>query len=287
MNDRQAKRALWVGAVLCFVAMLMPAGSAAQRGSGAGTSASASRSYHFTYSGKPPLLNSVKKTLKGDKKKDGGCVWHPADMTLAPQDLALEQRQISADYAACTTVVEIGNPTSIESTSGEALANESAPTAGGAGYAGVTGGSSSKARRLAAASAYNTSQAYYKVTWYDIVGVDVNHVRSILNWTWGNGGCIVGSVASSATYLFPSTGWGRTSWNWWKTTSCQDHRTHTDADFINRIFCPAVTVQTHYRDVRIRGGYTGTYGAALDSTSTDASGPCPPLHWGGQVVKEY
>ena len=67
MYHHQAKRALWVGVLLCFVAVLLPAASAAQRGFGAAAPASFSRSFHFTYNDKPPLLNSVKKTLKGDK----------------------------------------------------------------------------------------------------------------------------------------------------------------------------------------------------------------------------
>src|SRR5438552_737289 len=279
MYHHQAKRALWVGVLLCFVAVLLPAASAAQRGFGAAAPASFSRSFHFTYNDKPPLLNSVKKTLKGDKKKDGSCVWHPADMALAPQDLAVEQRQISADYASCTTVVEIGIPTEID----EIAPDETLAT----GPAGARTTYSAKTRRLArAGSLYNTTQAYYKVTWYDIVNLPLNYVRSILNWTWGQGGCIVGSTASSAIFSQSATGWGNTYWNWWKTTSCTDHRTHTDADFKNSIFCFPPSTYTHYRNVRVRGGYTGTYGGALDSTWTDGT-QCAPLHWSAQLVKEW
>ena len=132
---------------------------------------------------------------------------------------------------------------------------------------------------------YHTTQAYIKVTWWDPVGIDVNHVRSILNWTWGQNGCIVGSTASSATYAQTATGWSRYAWNWWKETSCQQHYTRTDADFTNPVFCPPVT-QTHYRNVWIRGGYQGGYGGNLDSTW--ASGSCTGLlHWSYQVVKEW
>jgi hypothetical protein len=179
-------------------------------------------------------------------------------------------------------VVEIGNPTSIDP------ADSSEELAVGAG----TPGSRANAyrgskRRLARASAYYTSQAYYKVAWWDCCGIQMNYVRSILNWTWGNGGCIVGSVASSAVWRNPGTGWYNSAWNWWKTTSCTDHRTHTDADLTNSLFCVPPSTYTHYRNVRIRGGYTGTYGAALDSTWTDGTQCFPGLHWVGTVVKEY
>lgn len=282
MYHHQAKRVLWVGVVLCFVAVLLPAASSAQRSSEAAAPASVSRSFHFTYNGKPPLLNSVKKTLKGDKRKDGGCTWHPADMTLAPQDKALEQRQISVDNANCTTVVEIGNPASIDTLDGEELASQAGPQAGparaGASY-------SPRGRRLSAAATNVASKAWYKVTWYDVVGLELNHVRPILAWTW-NGSCVVASTSDVGTFWQSATGWSRTSLNWWRTTSCSDHRTHADADFKNSIFCFPPSTYTHYRNVRIRGGGNGTYGAALDSTWTDGT-QCAPLHWSGQVVKEF
>jgi hypothetical protein len=80
-------------------------------------------------------------------------------------------------------------------------------------------------------------------------------------------------------------GVGYDSHTWWKTTSCTDHRTHTSADFSNPLFCFLTMVRTHYRNVRFRGGYTGTYGGALDSTWSENS--CLPLHWGAQLVKEW
>jgi len=262
--------------------MLLPGASAAQRGSEAVGPASVSRSFHFTYNGKPPLLNSVKKTLKGDKRKDGGCTWHPADMTLAAQDRALEQRQISADYADCTTVVEIGNPTSIDSLAGEELASQAGVPASrarvGASY-------SPRVRRLSAAATNVASKAYYKVTWYDIADLTLNSVRPILAWTW-NGSCVVASTSDVGTFQQTASGWSRTYFNWWRTTSCSDHRTHADADFKNSIFCTPPATYTHYRNVRIRGGGNGTYGAALDSTWADGD-VCLPLHWSGQVVKEF
>jgi hypothetical protein len=120
---------------------------------------------------------------------------------------------------------------------------------------------------------------------WDPLGIDVNHVRSILNWTWGQNGCIVGSTASSAIYSQPGTGWSNSYWHWWKETSCQQHYTRTDADFQNYVFCIPGTF-THYRNVWIRGGYQGGYGGNLDSTW--ASGACTNLlHWNYEVVKEW
>jgi hypothetical protein len=116
-------------------------------------------------------------------------------------------------------------------------------------------------------------------------GIDVNHVRSIINWTWGNNACIIGSVASSAVYSQTGTGWSNSYWNWWKETSCTSHYTRTDADFSNPYFCIPATY-THYSNVWIRGGYQGGYGGNLDSTS--ATGGCTYLlHFTSQAVKEY
>lgn len=92
--------------------------------------------------------------------------------------------------------------------------------------------------------------------------------------------------ASSAVYAEAYTGWDRSYWNWWKTTSCQQLYTHTDADFYNFIFCGAVPTCTHYRNVWLQGGYQGGYGGNVDSIS--ATGGCTNLlHWSIRVVKEW
>jgi hypothetical protein len=262
--------------------MLLPAASAARRGSEAVAPASVSRSFYFTSNG-PPLLNSVKKTLKGTKAKDGSCIWHPADMTLAPQDRAIEQRQVSADYANCTTVVEIGNPTQID----RIEPDEQLTTTANAARPRLTRTTASKRTLAGRKYTVTSSKAYYKVTWWDVANQPLNYVRSILNWFWrSDGGCINGSIAEWAEFHQVASGWTITSWDKWKTTSCTDHRTHSSADFKNSIFCTPPSTYMHYRNVRIRGGYTGTYGAALDSTWTDGT-QCAPLHWSGQVVKEF
>jgi hypothetical protein len=240
-----------------------------------------------TYSNPKPLLNSVKKAMHGDKTKDGRCIWHPPPLTLGREEHAVEARQTSADYTTCTTIIEIGTPTDVDpispdedfgTESGTALASRSTmqTRASGRGRIAPAG--------LTGRAAYFTSQAYYKVTWYDIVGLELNYVRSILNWTWGNNQCILGSTQSWATFAQVGSGWTRTGLGHWKTTSCDSHYGHVDADFANSIFCIPPTY-VHYRDVRIRGGYQGGYGGFVGSTWAD--GACLPLHWGAQLVKEY
>ena len=126
-------------------------------------------------------------------------MWHPPELTLGPNQQAIEADQVSADFTACTTVVEIGTPTQID------------PIPAGEQVSTVPTRTVQDAKRASKRSGYTTSQAYFKVTWYDPFNVDVNHVRSILNWTWGNNGCIIGSVASSAVYAEAGTGWYNTS----------------------------------------------------------------------------
>jgi hypothetical protein len=215
------------------------------------------------------LKNAECRTLRGKKVKDG-CQWNPPELMLGPDQQAIEARQVSANLSTCTTAVEIGTPTVIDPIpADEQVASEQ-----------------SAAGSIAPLALYHTTQAYIKVTWWDPVGIDVNHVRSILNWTWGQNGCIVGSTASSAIYSQTATGWSNYAWNWWKETSCQQHYTRTNADFRNPVFCGGVTTYTHYRNVWLRGGYQGGFGGNLDSTWAD--GGCSGLlHWNYQVVKEW
>jgi hypothetical protein len=272
---RKAVAALSAGAAGLFLfAVIGSASAAADRAGQAARPSSTVMAHHivaFTTPG--PLLNAVDRTMQGDHLPSGGCVWHPPVLTLGPGQQAIEARQISADFTACTTVVAIGTPTQID------------PIPSGEQVSTVPTRSVQNARGATKTNGYTTSQAYFKVTWWDPVGIDVNHVRSILNWTWGNNGCIIGSVASSAIYAQSGTGWYNTSWNWYKLTSCESHYTYTSADFENDIFCVPPTY-THYNNVWIRGGYQGGYGGNLDSTS--ATGGCTYLlHWSQQLVKEY
>lgn len=236
------------------------------------------------YSNPKPLLNSVKQTLHGDKK-GGTCIWHPPGLTLKKGQRAVEARQVSADYTACTTVVEIGTPTEIDPLDpGEVVGTEPGGFASGADRHTARISRIPGATKPLSAAAYTNSQAYYKVTWLDWPGFTVNYVRSILNWTWGNNECIVGSTQSWATYAQSGTGWTLSSLSAWKDTYCDSHYGHVSADFSNYIFCVPPTY-VHYRDVRIRGGYQGGYGAYLGSTWAD--GDCFPLHWSAQLVKEW
>lgn len=247
------------------------------------SAASAALEHDVRVYSNPPLLKSIKKTMKGEKK-DGTCVWHPPELTLQKGERAVAAHQVSADYTDCTTVVEIGTPMQVDSLSPDEVLGSEISSSRSMGTSGATRGPAAT-RRPNATSAYTNSQAYYRVTWYDAPGITLNYVRSILNWTWGNGdSCVLGSTQSWATFAQGGSGWGLDNVNPWKTTSCDSHYGHVSADFSNYIFCTPPTY-THYRDVRIRGGYLGGYGGYLGSTWAD--GACLPLHWGAQLVKEW
>lgn len=62
----------------------------------------------FSY--KDDLKTPYKFKLKGKKKVDGSCAFSPPDLLLAPNERAIEARQVSVDYVACETEIEVGEP---------------------------------------------------------------------------------------------------------------------------------------------------------------------------------
>lgn len=226
----------------------------------------------------PPLLNAVTQTMQGTKAADGSCIWHPPPLTLQPGQTSVESEQVSADLTNCTTVVETGTPaqTTLTQPSGEQIASsQPQSTVQGTG----------RVRRLSRASGYTASEATFRVTYYDPFNVDVNHVDSIIAWTWGNGSCIVGYTPTSGTYAEGYTGWSRSDWNYYGLTSCESDYSYSSADFANYIFCVPPTY-THYYNVWVRGGYLGGYGGNVDSVS--ATGGCTYLlHWSQQLTKNF
>jgi hypothetical protein len=223
------------------------------------------------YSYDAPLAGARRVTVQGQRVGDG-CSFQPPALSLQAGQRAIAARQVSTDFTNCTTVVEIGTPTEVtpnmpdEVIHGEGIETKGVRT------------TQSRARTM------GTSQAYYKITWYDIVGLTLNYTRSILNWVW-NGSCVLGSTHTWATWQQTATGWQLDYVNGWKDTGCDSHYGHVNSAFVNWPFCVPPPVRIYYNDVRIRGGYAGGYGGYLGSTYQ--TGSCAPLHWGAELVKDY
>lgn len=224
----------------------------------------------YTY--EAPLANATRMTIRGTRLA-GGCSFQPPTLSLGAGEKAIAARQVSADLGNCTTVVEIGTPTQVSpNMRDEVLSGE------GVVHTSDTRKVQSRMRAM------GTSQAYYKITWYDTVGLSLNYTRSILHWVW-NGSCVLGSTHTWATWQQVATGWQLSSVSGWKDTGCNSHFGHVNSQFVNWPFCIPPPVRIYYNDVRIRGGYAGGYGGYLGSTYQ--TGACAPLHWGAELVKEY
>jgi len=183
---------------------------------------------------------------------------------------AIEWRQISANLTTCTSRIEIGAPTEVDIPSDEFLASS------------LDNPTTFRTRR---ATANTISQAYYQVEFQDIFHLKVNHVRPILTWTWSGSPCVVASSHDAGYWSQVGSGWYLAAYNWWKTTACNEHKAHADGDFNNVLFCIGVTVKTHYRDVRVRGGYAGGYNGGATALWSENS--CAPLHTHGTLVKVF
>src|SRR5581483_5201450 len=101
-------------AAVLILAVVGSAAAAPSRATHSSRPSSASTADHIvSYKTPGPLLNAVQRTMQGDRVAGGGCVWHPPELSLGPDQRAIEARQMSADFTNCTTVVAIGTPTQI------------------------------------------------------------------------------------------------------------------------------------------------------------------------------
>jgi len=254
------------GLVLVFLTLVIP------------SVASADWQY-FSYSTEPPLSNSIVITQSGVSSQ-GTCVWHPPDSTPFMSSGLVESRQIAADYATCTEQVEIGTPAAVpqpgSGETSEAITTPVCDTIDPEPSCVTTLGP--PAQEL---PNYSQGFAWHRVWWEDFVHIHLAKVEVRISWTWGGGGCIVGSTPMAQLEWHTASSWQRISRSMWQTTDCQNHRTHASAHFFNGYFCRAAgyNYDSHifYSDNRVRGGYTGTYGTAI--TSTWATGQCLPFHW--------
>jgi hypothetical protein len=120
----------------------------------------------------------------------------------------------------------------------------------------------------------------FKVTWEDIVNIDVNWLRANITYS-SNATCVTSASGSSTDYYF--SGWSRQ----WRNTyinpaQCSSRKVWADAQYKNSIFCFPTTVYTDYRAVTVQvtayaesGWVNSTW--ATESPFSDPA--CPNLHF--------
>ncbi len=169
---------LLVGLAMNAAPATVEADEAANRGAQVST---------FDHSGDQPLTDvdfvetiGRQLPLSGDAY---GCEFALPKLYLAPHEMAKEARAVSMDHVSCTAVFEVGTPQSVDPLAWRGSEDETNST-----------GASSRAT--------SSSSGYYIVWWEDPVDLDVNSVKTSIDWEW-DGSCATWSQGT-ANYWWQS-----------------------------------------------------------------------------------
>lgn len=226
-----------------------------------------------------PLANSTKWLAQGTRA-GALCQFDGPAVALAPNEIAVEVRQIAIDNSNCTTVWERGVPPLSEQqkTTGESSA------AGLATEANTATTTSFEAAADVVALAASGSGSGYEKAWHtDGPGLVVNSLKSNISWAW-NGSCVTSSSGSYNTTWRNSTGWeppyGISSVI---SRSCANARVTSAATFKNTGFCWPITVYAYYSGIQVTGGFNGGISGGVSQVQT--TGACLPLYEHWQLVR--
>ena len=174
----------------------------------------------------PRLLNATFETISGTAGADYTCSFVPPTLTLLPGQPAIEADQISVDFSNCTSVWQVGTPTSIAQPSGPDYSS-STETASGSSPA-ISG----------------SDNGYEKAWTTDVAGLTVTSDQSNISWAW-NGNCVTSSSGSAVWWWRSGTGWSAPYDNGvWISPTCTYSDVWSQATFANPVFCqvPPLTV---------------------------------------------
>lgn len=214
----------------------------------------------------PPLANASIVRVQGRPTGDGGCTFPVPELKLAPDESAIEARQIETNFTNCTAEVEIGTPLIEDETPEGGTFDSDVSVPAGAAKAGDA--------QIAATS----SSGYYRVYWEDVINLRVHEVKSNISWVW-DGTCVTASSGSADYWWLSGTGWLKHSSGSWITRQCASSLVYTDATYKNGAFCWPGTVWSYYDDVRVRGRADGWLLGAVVGTWTTYPFLCPTLHY--------
>ena len=226
------------------------------------------------------LLANSSKWLAQGTRVGALCQFDGPVVALAPNEDAMEVRQIAIDNSNCSTVWERGVPPLSEQqkTTGDSSASGLATEAATTMATNLASGTD-----LMALAASGSGSGYERAWHTDGPGLTVNSLQSNISWAW-NGSCVTSSSGSYNTTWLSNTGWeppyGISSVI---SRSCANARVTSAATFKNTGFCWPITVYAYYSGIQVTGGYNGGISGGVSQVQT--TGACLPLYEHWQLVR--
>lgn len=210
---------------------------------------------------------------------NGSCVNSSPVLSLAPGQYAVSASVKSADASTCDVTWQIDaatttrlatpvRPADGSSVEERAKVVVAAPAATGSGG-------------VSPAATYSGSG--YERAWFeDVVGLELNEVKSNISFSY-NGSCVTSASGSGYWWWRSGTGWeSPTNRGSWISTSCNNSKVWSQADYRNTGFCWPYTSNTHFRGVTVQGRYNGYLYGWVDNWWWNA---CLPFSFHSQLVR--
>lgn len=248
-------------AALAASALVLSAGASASRTPAySDRTAGPGRTDVVTYRNAGRLRKPVLATIVGRHDPFSGCAFRFPRLTRAFGEAPVVARQISTDFANCTTVIERGHVRRVGS--GQKSSMRSAPPVippdGGCGVTGIS---------------------HFRLTWYDIAGITVNWQQSNLYYCKSST-CVTTASGDYNQYWLTASGWGaRAVYQALNPIGCAFRKYATTTQFVNSVFCWPGTVTVY--DTGVSAGVTPfALSGWADETHENNAFACPSLHYG-------
>lgn len=242
----------------------------AAAGLGLGVASATADPVAYTYSN--TLTNSTLQTITGSPDATGGCTFAPPVLSRTPGGPAMEERQVSTNFANCTSVVETGQLSSDQVAALQAdtsLTSQSSPI----DPFDSTSTSTNWGSGQTSTHSFNT-----RVTWFDLVNLRVNWTQSDLTYT-KNSSCITSASGYGEWWWFTLTSWLlHSSSTYINAPQCSYRKVYTSAEYWNLLFCPAGTVKVFVKNVTSAVTIYAETGF-VERTYEQNVPFCPALHW--------
>jgi hypothetical protein len=215
---------------------------------------------------KVPFLFNAHSVAEQGTQAGAKCSFVPPKLTLDPGQRAIEEDQVSVDTANCTSVWQIGTPTTLVQPAGS-------------NYSGATENAVS-ASVVPAGVATGSGYEYAWLT--DLPNITLTSDQSNISWAW-SGGCVVGGNGSANWNWF--TGWSSPyNSGVWISNTCDYSTVWSQSSFKDSFFCWPLTTYSTYAGVTVRGSWSGALAGWVNNMSY--SGSCLPLFLHSQLVRK-
>ncbi|MCL6549587.1 MAG: hypothetical protein K6T37_01075 [Acidothermus cellulolyticus] len=116
----------------------------------------------------------------------------------------------------------------------------------------------------------------------DVVGLELNEARSNISFSY-NGSCVTSASGSGYWWWRSGSGWEPpTNKGSWISTTCNNAKVWSQADYRNTGFCLGYTSKTPFRGVTVQGRYDGYLFGWVDNWWWNA---CLPFSFHSQLVR--